>query len=65
MNIGKRNKDDDYEYVLQGSKLDKVNQEKDIGVRIDDQLTFESHITEKVKKANSICHDKKNLPAFR
>ena len=31
-----------------------MNQEKDIGVIIDEKLSFEAHISEKVKKANSM-----------
>ena len=34
------------------NKLQKVNEEKDIGVVIDSSLKFEIHIAEKIKKAN-------------
>ena len=34
--------------------LRNVKQEKDIGVIVDDQLKFEDHIYEKVKKANNM-----------
>jgi hypothetical protein len=33
--------------------LEQVHEEKDIGVIIDDELKFDKHISEKVKKANS------------
>jgi hypothetical protein len=33
-----------------------VNEEKDIGVTIDLELSFDKHISEKVKKANSMCY---------
>ena len=36
-------------------KPQKVQEEKDIGVIIDDQSSFESHMGEKVKEATSIC----------
>ena len=35
------------------TELKQVKQEKDIGVIVDDQLKFESHILEKIKKANN------------
>ena len=48
-----RNNEVQFNYKLQGQKLQKVQEEKDIGVAIDDQLSFESHMSEKVNKA--IC----------
>ena len=53
MHIGPNKKP--YDYELQGELLEHVNEEKDIGVTVDDNLTFESHILEKVKKANQMC----------
>ena len=41
-------------YELGGQVLDLVNSEKDLGVTIDVDLSFEKHVTEKVNKANSI-----------
>ena len=41
-------------YTLKDQKLQKVMEEKDIGVTIDDQLEFESHISEKINKANKM-----------
>ena len=34
------------------NKLQKVNEEKDIGEVIDSSLKFEIHVAEKIKKAN-------------
>ena len=68
MTIGKDNKK--FEYKLQNQRLQKVAEEKDIGVIIDDQLTFESHISTKINKATSMfglirrsfqCLDKKTF----
>ena len=36
-------------------QLDKTEKEKDIGVIFDSKFTFENHISEKVKKANSMA----------
>ena len=52
MTIGEDNKK--FEYKLQNQMLQKVVEEKDIGVIIDDQLTFESHISAKINKATSM-----------
>ena len=41
-------------YEMHTTELKQVKQEKDIGVIVDDQLKFESHILEKIKKANNI-----------
>jgi hypothetical protein len=43
-------------YKDDGSKhyLEETNKEKDIGVTFDSKLTFEDHIIEKIKKANSM-----------
>ena len=38
-----------------GNTLEKVAEEKDIRVIIDDKLKFEIHISKKVKKANSMA----------
>ena len=43
-----------FEYKLHGQNLAHVTSEKDIGVIIDDKLSFEQHISEKINKANSI-----------
>ena len=41
-------------YRIYGNELEHVFDEKDLGVTIDSALSFEEHISEKVKKANSI-----------
>ena len=41
-------------YQLHGKTLSNVK-ETDIGVTIDDDLTFDPHILERVKKANKMC----------
>ena len=41
-------------YELNGQELETVTLEKDIGLYIDEKLSFENHICEKVKKANSM-----------
>jgi hypothetical protein len=52
MHIGQKN--DDNSYSLHRKSLEKVIEEKDIGVVIDSDLTFEKHINEKVSKANQM-----------
>ena len=49
MTIGKNN--DKVSYTLKDQDLQKVKEEKDIGVTIDDELDFESHISKKINKA--------------
>ena len=41
-------------YKMKETTLKRVKQEKDIGVVVDEQLKFESHIYEKINKANSM-----------
>ena len=43
-----------HNYILNGGDLEHVFSEKDLGVIVDCDLSFEEHILEKVKKANSI-----------
>ena len=52
MKIGKDDKN--INYTLKDQNLQKVMEEKDIRVIIDDQLEFESHISEKINKANKM-----------
>ena len=52
MHIGK--KIDETTYKLGDHELEKTKVEKDIGVYVDCDLTFDTHISEKVKKANSM-----------
>ena len=41
-------------YSLDGRQLEHVFEERDLGILIDAELTFEEHIAKQVKKANSI-----------
>ena len=41
-------------YVLSGNQLEHVFTEKDLGILIDAELSFEEHISKQVNKANSI-----------
>ena len=43
-----------FNYRMDGSMLENVNEEKDLGVTVDTGLTFDSHINQKVNKANKI-----------
>ena len=43
-----------YDYTFH--PLDKVNQEKDLGVIIDDQLSFRNHMSSKISKANTMIY---------
>ncbi|KAK3089125.1 hypothetical protein FSP39_001036 [Pinctada imbricata] len=54
LHIGKRDPDPEFHYSLLGNTLEQVKEEKDIGVIIDEKLSFDQHISEKVKKANSM-----------
>ena len=54
MNIARVEKTDEFKYKLSGKNFERVQKEKDIGVTIDSELTFESHICENVNKATSI-----------
>ena len=57
MNIGRKKEEPDekaYQYKLNDSLLQTVKEEKDIDVTIDDELKFETHISEKISKANSM-----------
>ena len=54
MNIHRTPKEEEVKYNLLGQEISKVKDEKDIGVLIDDELSFDKQICEKVNKANSI-----------
>ena len=43
-----------HNFTLFGQELEHIDEEKDLGVIIDSELTFENHITTKVKKANQM-----------
>ena len=50
--IGKAGSDPDNQFKLKTITLQKATEEKDIGVIIDSDLSFERHMSEKVNKAN-------------
>ena len=41
--------------MLNGHKLDHVEEEKDLGKKFDSELTFEKHFADKIKKANQMA----------
>ena len=43
-----------HRYKVTGKEIEHIFEEKDLGVVMDSELTFTDHITQKVKKANSI-----------
>jgi hypothetical protein len=47
-------KEEEVKYNLLGQEISKIKDEKNIGVLIDDELSFDKHICEMVSKANSI-----------
>ena len=47
-------------YTITFHPLKKVQNEKDLGVTIDDQLNFKLHISQKIAKANSLIFLIKN-----
>jgi hypothetical protein len=51
-----RSKVEKHEYTLKADlkPMEETIAEKDVGVTIDNKLSFDKHITEKVNKANSI-----------
>ena len=54
MRITSRNEPDmSHEYTMRGQLLERSYEEKDLGVIIDSKLSFDQHISSKVKKANS------------
>ena len=56
LEIGQKNNQSQYKLNINSKDhiLEKVTEEKDIGVLIDTKLSFENHISQKIKKANSI-----------
>ena len=42
------------QYKIKGDIVKNVTEEKDVGVTFDENLIFECHVAEKVKKANSM-----------
>ena len=55
MKISKKSNSTDHPpiYNLLNPPIAQVKEEKDIGVLIDSELTFQNHISEKMNKANS------------
>ena len=58
-------------YEMNGHKLDQLQEEKDLGVLIDDELEFHKQTSAVIKKANMVlgivkksfaCFDSKTLP---
>ena len=43
-----------YPYRLLSTNLEHIGEEKDLGVYVDCDLKFETHVADKVKKANSM-----------
>ena len=43
-----------FDYLMSGSKLESVNEEKDLGVIVSDDLKWEKHWSAAVRKANRI-----------
>ena len=54
MQLGNKAPQNTVKYTLQGIELSETQEEKDIGVLIDNRLSFDSHISEKVKKAHQM-----------
>jgi hypothetical protein len=54
MNIHRTPKEEEVKYNLLGPEISKVKEEKDIGVLINDELSFDKHSCEMVNNANSI-----------
>ena len=52
LHLGKNN--NHYDYTMNGTKLEETRAEKDLGVYVDPDVSFEAHINETVKKANRI-----------
>ena len=54
MPVGKKSSDGDRLYCMDGHQLNKSACEKDLGMYIDQELSFEKHINSAVNKANRI-----------
>ena len=55
LRIGQQMEIPQYEYMVGVKHVKYSTQEKDLGVEIDNKLSFEQHIQEKVKKANMMA----------
>lgn len=66
MKISNSKNEETNTYKLLGQDIETVTQEKDIGVIIDSELTFENHLCEKVKKIYfHICSNEEDFQVFR
>ena len=54
MTIGNKKWDMEKIYKINGENIKEVQLEKDLGIWLDNELTFETHITKKVNKANGM-----------
>ena len=54
MSMGKKSSDEDRLYCMDGHQLNKSACEKDLGIYIDQELSFDKHINSAVNKANRI-----------
>ena len=61
-NIQKTSSSISYTYTFH--PLEKVDNEKDLGVTVDDKLNFKLHISQKISKANSMLFLIKNYFQF-
>ena len=52
LHLGKNNMN--FNYTMNGTKLEQTKAEKDLGVIMDPLMSFETHVNETVKKANRI-----------
>ena len=54
MTIGNKKLDMERIYKINSENIKEVQLEKDLGIWLDNKLTFETHITKKANKANSM-----------
>ena len=54
MTIGNKKLDMERIYKINGENIKEVQLEKDLGIWLDNKLTFETHITKKANKANGM-----------
>ena len=55
MTLTRRRTDDERQYFMNGKSLRHSQAERDLGVIIDQKLSFDEHIAAKIKKANSMA----------
>jgi len=53
LHIGKKNSQ--HEYIMDGNVLESIQSEKDLGVYVDSELSFEEHVHQTAKKGNRIA----------